>query len=99
MKNSDRINPIDKKTEEELLRLQILLDQEYAWPTEYLFKFIVKQETASQLIELFRGAEIAFKESAKGNYVSATLNLKMNTSAEVIEIYKKAARIPNIISL
>jgi putative lipoic acid-binding regulatory protein len=76
-----------------------LLDTRHQWPCQYLFKFIVKSELTQQTIELFKEAEISFKESSQGKYVSLTMTMKMNSSDEVIAIYHKAAQIPGLIAL
>jgi len=76
-----------------------LLDARHKWPCDYLFKFIVKNEVVAQTVELFKGNSISFKESAKGNYVSLSITMKMNSSDEVLAVYAKATAIPGIISL
>ncbi len=79
-------------------KLKELLDTEYIWPAEYTFKFIVSSERLGELVEIL-GNGVIVKESAKGNYVSVTLPAIMDSSDEVLNIYKKVARVEGVISL
>lgn len=76
-----------------------LLDTQYKWPADYLFKFIVNKEHKAQLIELFTPYKVIEKPSSKGKYVSITARLLMHNSEEVMRIYEKASKIETVISL
>ena len=75
------------------------LDQEYNWPTDYLFKFIVPVTQESELLKIFEGLPISTKYSKNKNYISITCKVLVNSSEEVIKIYKEAYVIKGIISL
>lgn len=75
------------------------LDQHYNWPCPYLFKFILKQENVAVLQNLLPQEQFLLKPSAKGNYVSMTLEKEMNSSAEVLALYARVKEVPTLIAL
>ena len=75
------------------------LDEHYAWPAIYIYKFIVptgKEELVKQLFPLTPATE---KLSKQGKYISVTVKKMMHSSDAVIEIYIKAAEIDGIVAL
>jgi uncharacterized protein len=89
-------------TEEELDRFKQKLLESMTFPSVYMFKFIVTSEHRNiALIENLFGAEadIHTKESGKGKYTSITAKQVVMTVDEIIEIYKKAAKIKGIMFL
>jgi putative lipoic acid-binding regulatory protein len=76
-----------------------LLDSKYVWPTDYLFKFIVKKEFIEDLKNCFPQQKLTLKDSSGGKYCSVTFSVMMKSSDEVIEVYKKASTVQSIISL
>jgi hypothetical protein len=81
-------------------RFQALLDERVEWPSEYLFKFIVPSGGVDAVRGLFAsGHPIELRASSKGNYVSVTARVEVASSAEVIEVYTRAAQIEHIILL
>jgi uncharacterized protein len=75
------------------------LDQHYTWPSLYTFKFIVPKEKIEELKELFPLHVTTQKSSTQGNYISLTLELMMNSSDAVIDIYQKASSVKGLIAL
>ncbi|MEM6737081.1 MAG: DUF493 family protein [Bacteroidota bacterium] len=75
------------------------LENNHQFPGEYIFKFIIKPEHQKQLESLVNNAEIKRKPSSGKNYLSITMNKKMKSSQEVIDIYKEAYKIEGIIAL
>ena len=73
------------------------------WPSEYLYKFIIPnvEERIQQLQKVFdnKGAAITTKKSSSGNYISFSVNLRLNNPDEVIKIYKEVSTIEGIVSL
>lgn len=74
------------------------------WPTEYLFKFIVKTNTEQvlKIQELFNnmGAVINTVTSKNEKYTSVSINVKMKNPDAVISKYKEVAqKIEGVISL
>jgi putative lipoic acid-binding regulatory protein len=76
-----------------------LLNSQHAWPTEYTFKFIIKQTELEQFSSLFDGDGFLVKESGSGKYLSLTLVKVMTSGDEVLSVYKKASVIPGLIAL
>ena len=75
------------------------LEEEYSFPTEYVFKFIIKSSSKQNVIDLLPDAMIKEKKSAKGKYVSITLTQFVKNSSEIVYIYEKASKIKGVISL
>ncbi len=76
-----------------------LLDNQYAWPADYLFKFIVTKEHKSELLQVLGNHKAIEKPSSKGKYVSISLRILMHSAEEVIALYTKAANVKTVISL
>jgi putative lipoic acid-binding regulatory protein len=75
------------------------IDEQYTWPSLYMFKFIVPSAQVEEVKALFPRHEIQTKPSSKGTYVSVTAKIMANSTDEIIVIYKEAQRIEGIISL
>lgn len=76
------------------------LDKHYAWPSLYMFKFIVPIDRQEELRQLFpRHVVTTEKHSGKGNYVSLTYQMMMPSSEAVIDVYKKVSVIKGIVAL
>lgn len=75
------------------------LENNHQFPGNYTFKFIVKPKDQKIVEQLVHGAEVSIKPSSGNKYVSVTLNAKMDSSHEVVEVYKKAKKIEGIIAL
>ena len=75
------------------------LEEEYSFPTEYVFKFIIESSSKQNVIDLLPDAMIKEKKSAKGKYVSITLTQFVKNSSEIVYIYEKASKIKGVISL
>jgi uncharacterized protein len=76
-----------------------LLDQSYQWPDYYEFKFIVKIDDKSMIIEKLDGYTIHETPSKKGNYISISARKLMKSTQEVIEVYEAISTIKGVISL
>ena len=91
-------------SEEFYTKLKEQLYDTAAWPSEYLYKFIVLSDSkkTAKLDAIFdsMGAVIETKESAKGKYTSVSVNVSMKNPEHVIEKYKEVAdKIEGVISL
>lgn len=92
------------KSEEFYEKLKSQLYETASWPSEYLYKFIVKsdREKIKDLETIFdnMGAVINSVESKNGKYTSVSINLLMKDPETVIEKYKEVAeKIEGVISL
>ena len=75
------------------------LDDQYSWPSLYMFKFIVPKGKEDEVIVLFPSNEVSTKESKNGNYISVTAKVMMSSSEDIVRIYEEAYKIEGVISL
>jgi putative lipoic acid-binding regulatory protein len=75
------------------------LDQHYAWPSLYMFKFIVPTGKEEQVKKLFPLHTTTEKLSKQGNYTSITIQMMMPSSEAVVTIYEMASGIEGLIAL
>ncbi len=72
------------------------------WPQNYMFKFIVPTDIdkIARVEALFDESAVIYrKESQKGNFISITAKQNMDNAEQIINIYKQATKIENIVSL
>jgi len=82
-----------------LLNFKQKLDNVYAWPTLYTFKFIVKTEQEEELKKLFPLHTNTARSSRNGKYSSLTYQMMMPSSDAVISVYELAATVEGLIAL
>lgn len=82
-----------------LEKMRQLLSEQYDWPTQYCFKFVVPRARVDEVRALFPGQTITTRESSGGKYVSLTIDLEMESPDHVIAVYEQAASIEGIFSL
>jgi uncharacterized protein len=75
------------------------LDEHYAWPALYTYKFIVPKGKEDEVKALFPYHLTTERNSKQGNYTSVTVQVMMPSSEAVVAIYKKAALIEGIVAL
>lgn len=75
------------------------LENHYAWPSLYTFKFIVPTGQEEAVKVLFPNHTTTEKLSKNGKYTSITINMMMPSSDAVIEVYQAASVIEGIIAL
>jgi putative lipoic acid-binding regulatory protein len=75
------------------------LDRHYAWPSLYIFKFIVPKGKEAEVKQLFPQHDAREKHSSQGNYSSITVQMMMPSSDAVIQIYEQASGIEGLIAL
>jgi hypothetical protein len=85
-------------------KLKAQLYDTTSWPSEYLYKFIVKSDVANiaKIEAIFdnMGAVIQTTESKNGNYTSISINILLRDPDVVIEKYKEVAeKVEGVISL
>lgn len=69
------------------------------FPMLYMFKFIVPMGRENEVGALFPKNEMSLKPSSGGKYVSTTIQVMMESSDEIIEIYEQASVIEGVIAL
>lgn len=85
-------------------KLKVQLSENTNWPSEYLYKFIVKTDPGkiAQLEGLFNnsGAVINTTQSKNGKYTSVSINLVMKDPDAVVAKYIEVAdNVEGVISL
>jgi putative lipoic acid-binding regulatory protein len=85
--------------QEWIISFRAKLDQHYAWPALYVFKFIVPTGKEEQVKKLFPLHTTTEKLSKQGNYISITIQMMMPSSDAVIRIYQQASTIEGLIAL
>ncbi|MDR1876537.1 MAG: DUF493 domain-containing protein [Flavobacteriaceae bacterium] len=79
------------------------LDKEHHFPGNYTFKFIIPTENKkiAQLHKIFDHSSASFstKESKQKKYTGVTITLYVTDSTSVIEYYKEASEIEDIVML
>jgi uncharacterized protein len=75
------------------------LDKHYAWPSIYMFKFIVPAGREEEVKKLFPLHTTTEKQSSQGKYTSITVQMMMPSSEAVISIYQQASLIEGLIAL
>ena len=91
-------------TEEFYKKLKYRLEETTTWPSEYLYKFIVKSEASKidKIESLFNdaGAVIQTTESKNGKYTSISISIEMKNPDAVISKYiEVSSNVNDVISL
>lgn len=94
----------NQNAEEFYKKLRVQLEESTTWPSQYLYKFIVKTdaEKISLIESLFNhtGAVINTVESKKGTYTSVSINVVMKDPDAVISKYIEVSeKVEGVISL
>ena len=92
------------KSETFYLNLKDKLYNTSSWPSEYLYKFVIKSNPSKEKIleNIFDniGAVIKKTSSKNGKYVSVSVKVVMSSPDVVIEKYKEVGRlVDGVISL
>ncbi|MDR3272728.1 MAG: DUF493 domain-containing protein [Flavobacteriaceae bacterium] len=84
-------------------RFKEQLDAEHHFPENYMFKFVIPTNTKKMALlhQIFdhNAASFSTKESKNAKYISVTVIIFAVDSTAVIEYYKEAAKIEDIIML
>lgn len=93
-----------QKSKEFYKKLKVQLEDSAEWPTNYLYKFIVKTdaEKIATIESIFNhmGAVIKTTESKNGTYTSVSINVVMEDPDAVISKYIEVTdRVEDVISL
>lgn len=79
--------------------LKLRLDESHRWPGVYTFKFIMRSELVPSFVVVLEGHKYTTRSSAEGRHVAITAELFMESSDEVIALYRKAAEFAGVIAL
>lgn len=93
----------DKNTAEFYERLKKQLADYTAWPSPYLYKFIIPAnlEKIAEIEAIFDGtdAEITTRDSSKGAYSSLSIKVTMDSPEAVVKKYLEVSNVEGVISL
>lgn len=93
----------NQKSEEFYQRLKQQLQETSAWPSDYLYKFIVPTDDAKilKIQDIFdnTGAVIESKQSKNGKYTSLSITVNLESPDAVIAKYKAVGAVEGVISL
>lgn len=84
---------------DKLHKLKLVMDETVTFPTQYIFKFIVPIAEVNKILFILNGMELEEKASNKGNFISITARSEMQTSDDIIKIYRMASGVKGVISL
>ena len=91
------------KEDEFYSNLKQKLNDQTAWPSLYLFKFIIKsnEDKVEALTKVFEKEknDISLKPSSAGKYVSFSVKTMMLSADAVIAKYKEVGKIEGVIAL
>ena len=85
--------------EKEIERLKQLLKNNHAFPTKYMFKFIIPQMKEQELRNIFPYETVRLNFSKRGKYISITVELLMESPEAVLQVYDAAYKIEGLIAL
>ena len=92
-----------QQSEDFYKRLKTQLEDNFSWPSMYLYKFIVPSDNekihAIRKIFAASDAQLNTRESSKGNFTSVSVKLKMESPDAVIEKYLEVSAVEGVISL
>lgn len=91
--------PINKGYFMDMTKFESLLNDQFNWPDQYKFKFVTKTESVHRVSEILDGHTLEYKESRNGKYTSITSQKLVNSSDEVVEVYKKMSKLEGVITL
>lgn len=80
-------------------KFKALLEEEYIFPTEFHFTFIVPTEHVEQVQGLLNTDRLKLKASRNNRYTSVNAWIKLSSSEEVVYVYEKMREVPGIIAL
>jgi len=97
------ISSILPNTEEFYKNFRNKLEENHDFPTNYTFKFIIKNksEFLTEIYRIFDDTHNVFstKESSNRKYISCTISTFVIDADQIIRLYKETAKIDGIVML
>ena len=77
-----------------------LLDEQYHFPCLYTFKFVVGAGQKAFVLEILgKGVMVKERSSKTGKYLGLTVSRSVDSSDEIIEIYREVSKIEGVFAL
>lgn len=80
-------------------KFKSLLEDEYTWPAEFHFKFIVPTAELDLAQSLLDSPKVSLRASRNQKYTSLSAWIEMESSEAVVLLYEKMRQIPGVIAL
>jgi hypothetical protein len=75
------------------------VESQHQFPGIYLFKFVIPHEIRDEVVKSLPEGEMSFRSSSNNRYVSITLKVMVNTSDEVVEVYRNIYKFKGVVAL
>lgn len=90
----------DSASAEKYVKFKALLEEQYIWPADFHFKFIVPVAQVDALQALLNATpRVEVRLSRHNRYASVSVWMKMASSEEVIYVYEKVKAVEGLIAL
>ena len=84
---------------QDMEKFKTLLDEEYDWPVDYLFKFILPIGQRELFINSLGIEGHIERPSKTGKYISITFHKNVTSSDDVLFVYEQASQVKGVMSL
>ena len=75
------------------------LEANHDFPCSYMFKFIVPIRKKEALLNLLPKVDTKIKKSTSNKFISITLNMEIESSDKVIDIYNQVYQVEGLIAM
>ena len=75
------------------------LEANHDFPCSYMFKFIVPIRKKEALLNLLPKVDTKIKRSTSNKFISITLNMEIESSDKVIDIYNQVYQVEGLIAM
>ena len=79
--------------------LKSTLDRLHDWPGLYTFKFVVPTIQLGRVLEAAADCPFSTRYSKNGRFVSLSATMRMESSEDVVAVYRALEGIPDLMSL
>ena len=86
-------------SEERWSGLKRTLDRLHDWPGLYTFKFVLPTIQLGRVLEAAADCPFSTRYSKSGRFVSLSATMRMESSDEVVAVYRALEGIPGLMSL
>ena len=85
---------------DKLSHFKKLLDEQYKFPCVYTFKFVVEASQKARVLEILgEGVMVKERSSKTGKYLGLTVSRSVDSSEQIIEVYRNMSKIKGAFAL